>query len=63
MEKVIEDLLNQGSWVVFQLHHLTTEGELVDGQYDTDLLAQIVQLVQEKNLTVVTVGEALRRLK
>lgn len=63
VRSALEDLLNRGSWVVFQLHHLTPEGELVNGQYDTNLFAQIVQMVHERNITVLTVDEALQRLQ
>ncbi len=64
VKKALSDLINQGDWLVFQFHHITPQGGVVSGPYDTDLLAQIVQLVQaEDKISVLTVGDALKQFE
>ncbi len=60
---LLENLQKTGGWVVFQLHHLFPQGEVVTEEYGSDLLSEIIEQVQSRNIAVLTVSDALKQLK
>ncbi len=63
LKKLLNDLQIRGGWVVFQIHGVLPKGSDVVGDYDTNLLEDLVEEVHTRGLTTLTVGQALEKLK
>jgi peptidoglycan/xylan/chitin deacetylase (PgdA/CDA1 family) len=62
LSSLLDDLQTKGGWLVLQVHEVTPKGQPVQGQYDTNLLEDIVERVHARGFPVLTIREALSRL-
>lgn len=63
LSKLLGGLQTKGGWLVLQVHEVTPKGEPVNDEYDTNLLEDVVELIHEKGLPVLTIRQALTSLQ
>jgi peptidoglycan/xylan/chitin deacetylase (PgdA/CDA1 family) len=59
VNSILEETWYSGGWLVFQIHDVSLKGNDVNGEYGTNLLEDVVEMVHKKGFAVRTVDEVL----